>query len=145
MEKLKFDSGIREFDLGCGVLRFNPADPNLYSRFLKGAEELKSLEKELTEKAAALQEDTDGAQVVALLVEADTKMKVLLGKVFGEENDFEKILKGVNLMAVATNGQRVVTNLLQALEPVLLEGAELCAREKTQAARQKAQRRRASQ
>ena len=31
MEKLSFDTGIREYDVnGNGVLRFNPSDPNVY-------------------------------------------------------------------------------------------------------------------
>ena len=53
MEKLKFDSGVRAYDLGCGVMRFNPSDPNLFSRFLDAAEEIRDIEKELTENPRA--------------------------------------------------------------------------------------------
>ena len=34
MEKLQFDTGVRRYRVGDGVLSFNPTDPNLYSRFL---------------------------------------------------------------------------------------------------------------
>ena len=144
MEKLKFDSGVKEYDLGCGVLRFNPSDPNLYSRFLDGAEEIQKVEKELLEKAKSAQNDPDGKLTVRLLVEADQKMKSLLQKVFGSGNDFDEILGGVNLLAVAENGQRVVTNLMEALQPVLIQGAEICARDKTEAAVKAAKKRRAA-
>ena len=34
MKKLNIDTGVEEFSVnGQGVLRFNPADPNLYHRF----------------------------------------------------------------------------------------------------------------
>ena len=46
---------------------------------------------------------------------------------FGGDNDFHKLLGGVNLLAVADNGERVVTNLFAALEPVLVDGAKRCA------------------
>ena len=72
-------------------------------------------------------------------------MKQVLGWVFAPGNDFDKILGGVNLLAVANNGQRVVTNLLDALQPILLEGAERCAREKVDDAVTKARQRREAQ
>ncbi len=84
----------------------------------------------------------DGAAVVQLLNRADREMKGILSWVFGEGNDFDKILNGVNLLAVADNGQRVVANLLEALQPVLVEGAERCAMEKVDTAVQKARKRR---
>ena len=64
---------------------------------------------------------------------------------FGEENDFDALLGGVNLLAVAGNGERVITNLLQALLPVLTEGAKLCAAGQAEQAVEKAQARRAAQ
>ena len=47
MEKISFDSGMRAFKLGDGVLRFNPADPGVYSRFLQCGEKLRIIEEEL--------------------------------------------------------------------------------------------------
>ena len=142
MEKISFDSGIKSYKInGTGVLRFNPGDPNVYARFLEAAEKLLDVETTLVEEAQKLPQ-TDGAGVVQLLSRADKEMKQVLSWVFGESNDFDKILGGVNLLAVAENGQRVVTNLLEALQPILVEGAERCAKEKVDSAVKKAQARR---
>ena len=59
-----------------------------------------------------------------LLNEYDGKIKALLTGIFGPENDFDAILGGVNLAGVGANGKRVVQNLLEALTPILREGAE---------------------
>lgn len=135
MEKIQFDSGIRSYRInGTGILRFNPGDPNLYGRFLEAVEKLKAVEAELTEQA----EQATGAQVVRQMTQADEKMKAILNWVFGADNDFQKLLEGVNLLAVAENGERVVTNLFAALEPVLTEGIKRCAGQ--QAAEVKARR-----
>ena len=126
MEKIHFDAGLRSYRInGGGILRFNPSDPNLYSRFLEAVQKLQAVEAELTNQAEA----ADAEQILALMARADEKMKEILGWVFGEGNDFQKILSGVNLLAVAENGERVVTNLFAALEPVLVEGAKRCAGE----------------
>ena len=124
MEKIQFDSGVRSYRINGGqVLRFNPGDPNLYARFLEAVEKLQTLEKELTEMAR----QAENQELVKLLKQTDEKMKAVLNWVFGEGNDFHKLLQGVNLLAVAENGERVVTNLFAALEPVLVDGAKRCA------------------
>lgn len=124
MENIQFDSGIRTYRInGEGILRFNPGDPNVYARFLEAVEKLKEAEKELTEQAQTSQD----AQIVELVSHADKKMKGILNWVFGADNDFGQILKGVNLLAVADNGETVITNLFAALEPVLIAGAKRCA------------------
>lgn len=138
MEKFLIDDGVQEFGLAGGVLRFNPADPNVYGRFLEAVEQLQAVEAELTAQAGA-------GDVLQLLQAADSKMKKILNHVFGEENDFHRLLRGVNLLAVAGNGQRVVTNLLEALEPVLVAGAKRCAGEAVEAAVCKAEQRRKGQ
>ena len=124
MEKIQFDSGIRSYRInGSGILRVTPGDPTLYARFLEAVEKLKAAEAELTE----LSQDTQGEDIVKRMTQADEKMKSILNWVFGAANDFPKLLGGVNLLAVADNGERVVTNLFAALEPVLVEGAKRCA------------------
>ena len=146
MEKLNFDSGIKEFKInGGGVLRFNPGDPNVYARFLEAVEKIQSVETALTERAKGLEEQDSGKAAVKLMAQADKQMKEILGWVFGPSNDFDKILGGVNLLAVAGNGERVVTNLFAALQPVLVDGAQHCANEKTKEAVRKANARRKSQ
>ena len=142
MEKIQLDNGMKSYRLGeQGVLRFNPGDPNLYARFLEAAEKIQALEAELTKQA----QGQDGASAVQLMAQADRQMKEVLGWVFGPGNDFDQLLEGVNLLAVAGNCERVVTNLFAALQPVLVAGAERCAREKTDAAVAKAKARRANQ
>lgn len=134
MDKIQFDSGVRAYRInGGGILRFNPGDPNLYARFLEAVEKLRTVEQELTRQA----ENVQGADIVMLMTQADEKMKGILNWVFGGENDFQQLLNGVNLLAVADNGERVVTNLFEALEPVLVEGAKRCADEQAAKARAK--------
>ena len=146
MEKITFDSGLKEYRInGNGVLRFNPADPNVYARFLEAVDKIQDMEKALTEEALKLPDQDSGTQAVKLLARADKQMKELLSWVFGEQNNFDKLLGGVNLLAVADNGQRVITNLLEALQPILITGAEKCAKETAQAAVEKAKTRRAKQ
>ena len=65
-----------------------------------------------------------------------------MGWTFGGDNDFHKLLGGINLMAVAGNGMQIIVNLLAALEPILLEGAEKCADQQVQAAVRQAEARR---
>ena len=51
MEKIQFDSGVQEFMLGNGVLRFNPSDPNLYGRFLEAGEKIADIQNNLIREA----------------------------------------------------------------------------------------------
>lgn len=146
MEKLLFDTGVKEYKLGVGgVLRFNPGDPNLYARFLEAAEKISQIEEDMIRSAKTEKCEDTGAAILKLLQEADQKMKQTLNWVFGHENNFDKLLGGVNLLAVGANGKRVVSNLFDALQPILLEGAQSCAREKTQEAVKQAKARRAKQ
>lgn len=138
MKQLNFDSGIREYQInGNGVLRFNPCDPNLYVRFIDAAEKVQQVEDRLVSSARQLNAesaDNHGETVLRLLAEADKEAKQILTDVFGQENDFNKIMGGVNLLAVAGNGERVITNLLYALLPVFQEGIESYARQTAGAA-----------
>ena len=73
---------------------------------------------------ASTQMAVHNAAGLRLLNEYDGKIKALLTGIFGPENDFDAILGGVNLAGVGANGKRVVQNLLEALTPILREGAE---------------------
>lgn len=135
MEKITFDSGVKSYRINGGaLLKFNPADPNLYARFLEAVDKIKELENQM--------EQTDGQKALEAMCQADKQMKSLLGWVFGSGNDFDALLGGVNLLAVATNGERVITNLLQALLPVITDGARLCAGMQAQQTAEKAKVRR---
>ena len=146
MQQIRFDSGMKKFRInGNGVLEFNPSDPNVFARFLDATEKIKEIERELTQQASGISPETAGEDTLRLMADADKKMKALLGEIFGSHNDFDAILQGVNLLAVAENGQRVVTNLFSALEPVLVDGAKACAGEAKQQAVAKARARRSKQ
>ena len=129
MEKITFDSGIREFEINeNGVLRFNPGDPNVYARLLDALDDIKAVEKELVDQSGGAAQ-ADGAAVLRLITQADKRMKEILTSVFGPENDFNEIMGGVNAMAVCDNGERAITNLLNVLMPIVQEGAERCAKQ----------------
>ncbi len=138
MEKLKFDSGIKEYQIGSGVLRFNPGDPNVYARMMDAQGEITAVESDLVKKAGEIPQG-DAAAVLRLMTDADKQMKAILSRVFGAGNDFDQILGGVNVMAVCGNGERAITNLLNALVPIIKEGAEKCAKQQVNAAVAKAQ------
>ena len=143
MIKLNFDSGIREYKInGNGVLRFNPSDPNLYNRFLAAGEKIQAVEEKLIGQGRELNgkfEDNQGELILQILADADKEVKQILTGVFGKENDFDQILNGVNLLAVGSNGERVITNLLSALLPVFQDGIEDYVKQTSNAAVQQAQ------
>ncbi len=144
MKKIQFDSGIQEFKInGKGVLRFHPGDPNVYARFLDADDRIQKIAQELAEGGET--SDAQSMELVRLMEKADRQMKQVLSWVFGQDNDFDKILGGVNLLAVADNGEQVITNLLAALEPVLVEGARKCAQTQADLAKAQAEMRRQQQ
>ena len=118
METIPFDSGVRSYRLGAGILKFNPSDPNVYARFLASLDRLAALESEL--KTA----ETDP---VTAMYAADKQVKAILSEVFGPENDMDAIFSGISLLAVGENGRRLLTNFLAAIEPILHEGIRRCA------------------
>lgn len=137
VEKLNVDLGIREYEIGGKMLRINPSDPNLYDRFVQAGEQIQQMEAAMIAKAKALPQEAgeeNGVAAVRLMRDTDLQVKKVLNQVFGLDNDFEEILKGVNLMAVGNNGERVITNLMNALIPVVEEGAKRLYTEKADAA-----------
>jgi len=121
MEKLELDVGLQEYQIaGGGVLRFNPADPALYGRFVQGQTELNKLEHSLLEQAKT----ATPQGLLELMEQADTQAKEILNRVFGSGNDFHKALGGVSLLAVCRNGKSVAENLFAALEKVLEKGTQ---------------------
>lgn len=120
MKKLKLDTGLVTYEIGQGVLRFNPGDPNLYMRFQQAVEQLEQLEKEL-------QTQLQDKSVLTVMAELDSTMKHTLNWVFGPGNDFDAICGGVNLLSADSRGVRLISKLFETLEPVLLAGAKQCA------------------
>ena len=107
MDTIKFNDGRKSYKVGGGVLRFNPADPALYSRFLEAAQALQQLQpKDFTE--------------------ADAAVRAQLQKVFPDAA-LGDIFPG-NLLAMCGNGKLLIENFLEAMEPILLAGARSYAR-----------------
>ena len=131
MKKITFDTGIEKFQLPGGVLRFNPADPGVYARFAESCELLRQLEQDMAAELSA-----GNADVLAIMARVDKTVKESLGRVFGPGNDMDALLGGVNLLATAADGRPVIEHFLQALEPVLLDGAKRCARAQAAAMQQ---------
>ena len=140
MKQLIIDTGIQEFEInGSGVLRFNPSDPNVYNRFFAAETTLTELDAEAQKRMEQIEADfpDDNQRVgaeLAVLAEYDRKIKEVLNGVFGAGNDFDEILHGVNLAAVAGN----------ALTPIIREGAERSMEEKADKAVQTAKANRAA-
>lgn len=129
MKKITFNTGVEEFEINGGkVLRFNPADINVYKRLFDAQEKIMGIEAGLVEKAKTFGENASGETVISLLAEADAEMKQLLGEIFGSENDFDEIFDGVNVMSPCSNGERVITNFLAAIMPIVVQGAERAAK-----------------
>lgn len=124
--KIKLDLGIKEYELGNGILKINPSDPNLFKRFADFVEDLPKMQAEFSRKEDEkdLSESKKGEEVIKIMCEFDRKIKMQLNAVFGLGNDFDKLLYGQNLMAIGENGERLVVNLISALEPIISEGAK---------------------
>lgn len=146
MEQLIFDSGVKEYQLPGGVLRFNPSDPNVYARFMDAMEQIRAVEQEMAAKAKILSDkgtQNEGEEALKIMRETDRRMKEILNGIFGHGNDFDVLLEHVNLMAVATNGARVISNLLDALQPIMEDGVKACVSQEINTAKLNREQRRA--
>lgn len=127
MQKLNFDLGLKEYEIGGGVLRFNPGDPNVYARFAEAGKRLTAVEEKLIAKAEKHGSEVPGEVILSLMAEADKEVKETLAWIFGAHNDFNAIFCGTNVMGVGSNGERVITNFIHAIRPVVEAGAKKCA------------------
>ena len=105
MKKLKFDTGLQHWQVGGGVLTFNPGDPNLYSRFLGAVEAMQKLTAEQTLTPQ----------------QADASLREQIRTIFPDA-DVDAMLPQ-NLLALCGNGKPLVLNFLEAVEELLVEGA----------------------
>lgn len=152
-QKLVIDDGLIRLDInGNGILKFNPSDFNVYERFYALTKELPEIERkyhaeveivpaELTEHD--VQELTGRELDRAKAIDAEIKAK--LSFAFGPGNDFDKLLGGVNIMAFGSNGERIISNLLNALIPYVENGVKKHAENEASEARRNREQRRAMQ
>lgn len=122
MRELNFDSGIVEYRVnGKATLSFNRSDPNLYNRMQDLSSKLAAIDSDLKkEKDAA----DDGLALMKILSAYDKRIKAELSFVFGDQNDFDAIFEGQNVMSIAGNGQLLITNFLDAIRPVIESGVK---------------------
>lgn len=122
MRELNFDSGIVEYRVnGKATLSFNRSDPNLCNRIQDLSSKLAAIDSDLKkEKDAA----DDGLALMKILSAYDKRIKAELSFVFGEQNDFDAIFEGQNVMSIAGNGQLLITNFLDAIRPVIESGVK---------------------
>lgn len=149
-QTLQFDDGLLRLDInGSGLLTFNPTDFNVYQRFFQLLQDLPQMEKRYVHEV-----ETPGSEEETLVLagreldwarELDGEIKDRLGQVFGPGNDFDALLGGVNVMALGRNGERIITNLLNALAPYIEEGAKRHMESAAQAAKLSREQRRAMQ
>ena len=152
-KKLVFDDGLVRLDInGNGILTFNPSDFNVYERFYALSKELPELEKKYAAEVESMPENMGSEQVVELAgreliraKEIDAEVKAKLSAVFGAGNDFDKLLGGVNIMAFGTNGERIISNFLSALQPYIEEGVKKHTDDEVAAAKGNREQRRAAQ
>lgn len=143
MQKLNFDLGLKEYEIGGGVLRFNPNDLNLYVRFSEAGKRFSEVEEKLVAKAKEAGDQAPGKVMLQLMADADRETKKILAKIFGAHNDFDAIFCGANVMSVGANGERVITNFIHAITPIMKEGAKKCAKQQVNGALNKARKNRA--
>lgn len=149
MEKLNISVGIKRYQLveGGALLSFNPGDPNVYARYMENIPKIKEVEQEMSAKAKTVDVNAAdaGEKTLQLMRETDIRMKEILNQIFGKENNFDEILLGVNLMAVTDSGDRVISNVLEALTPIMNSGAKSCVTTEVSAAKLNREQRRAMQ
>lgn len=138
MEKITFDTGVKTYQINeNGMLRFNPSDPNVYKRFKDLSAKIEKLQAEYNERSKGM---TDGGEAIDLLAEYDQRMKKELSLAFGSDNDFNKIFDKANIMAIAGNGELIITNFLNAITPIVEAGVKAYAKMEAQKAVQEAKR-----
>ena len=122
MRELNFDSGIVEYRVnGKATLSFNRSDPNLYNRMQELNGKLAAIDSDLKKEKDAAE---DGLALVKLFSAYDKRIKAELSFVFGEQNDFDAIFEGHNVLSIAGNGKFLITNFIEALQPIIESGVK---------------------
>lgn len=147
--KLNLDDGVISLNINDnGVLCFNPSDFNLYNRFVALVQELPEIEARYLraqgEDVGANDDQIANARrELGRADEIDSELKKRLGDVFGGA-DFDKLLGGINCMACGSNGEMVITNLLNAIKPYLEDGVKRHAERVAEQAKRNREQRRAA-
>lgn len=126
MERISLNTGVKEFEIAdhtgkvLGVLRLNTTDQNVYARFVDMYNNLPEIQKKYNKADEDLL-DSEEATLAEFKAyrDVDAEIKAQLSTVFGEGNDFNQLLDGMNIMAMTDTGATVLENLLEALLPLI--------------------------
>jgi len=153
MADFSFSTGLKVYPMNGTELRTNLSDSNLYHRFLEVLNEFDGMEADYVEQTKAFDGKVDlkglptledgeidldrltpeqqqaiverTQSFVGINVDIDRRIKERLGYVFGESNDFDAIFQGVNVMAFDEDGNRLLTNFLAVVTPLIEEAQEI--------------------
>ena len=116
--KLNIDLGLRSYEvcdadgIAIGVIRFNPSDAGLASRW-------DNVEKQLREIIKG-QDDYDTVEKIG---ELDEKIKGMIDFAFGTKVS-EVFFKNVSSLAMCEDGELVIEKMLTAIEPIIVDAQE---------------------
>lgn len=116
--QLQIDTGLKTYDILdadgnlTGTVRFNPADPGIAARWKSAEPEIQQLAR------TAQQSDQDEDATVALLMEADQKIKSLFDYAFGAKVS-QAFFGGQSAFGICDDGALVLEHVINALAPVL--------------------------
>lgn len=126
MEKIQFDTGVKEFECGGGILRVNFSDYNTYKRLLDMKEYVNNLidkyETEINNYINGHEKDSMEKQTVYsfdIMYKIDKEVKQELEKVFNIDNDFDKIFNGVNVFSINNKGKMIIQDFIEAIVPII--------------------------
>jgi len=119
-EILSFDTGVKEFIINGVPVRFNPADPNLYSRFSDLQSEVERIESDFSEKRSQC---SDTADLLTLTTQYDKQVKSMLSEVFGGA-DMDAVFGGTSVISPTDGGNMAIKNFFDCLTPIIQEGVK---------------------
>ena len=99
------------------MVKFIKELPELEKKYHSEVELSRNEEKE-DGSFGVVESGTDLAKAI------DTEVKEKLNSVFGLGADFDMFLGGVNCMGFGMNGERIITNTLNAITPYLENGVQ---------------------
>lgn len=119
-EILSFDTGVKEFIINGVPVRFNPADPNLYSRFSDLQSEVERIESDFSEKSSQC---SDTADLLTLTTQYDKQVKSMLSEVFGGA-DMDAVFGGASVISPTDGGNMAIKNFFDCLTPIIQGGVK---------------------
>ena len=121
MQKLTIPTGTVEIQInGRRGLRVNPGDPDVYMKCAELCRDLPGMSERLRTQADSLSDAESLETAMAAARELDAAVKARLNQIFNA--DFDALLGGVSMLAIAENGHTVLENLLTAVMPALEAG-----------------------